>query len=246
MFSRIGKRFTYANVALTIALVFAMTGGAYAAKKYLITSTKQISPSVLKAFAGKAGPAGATGAAGPAGAPGAQGPAGTAGGPGEKGAPGEKGEKGAKGSPWTPGTLPSEATETGGWVMGDGNAVAAAGFGMNEQAHAAISFAIPITKALDSSHVQSNTVGFPTGATAVETEHCPGSVEAPKAKPGFLCVYTGEATEMNFPAPFIFKLSGGASLISTEQGASTAGAMLTWVPEGKHSYGVGSWAVTAE
>ena len=47
MFSRIRKRLTYANVAMTMALVFAMTGGAYAAKKYVITSTKQIKPSVL-------------------------------------------------------------------------------------------------------------------------------------------------------------------------------------------------------
>jgi hypothetical protein len=31
---------SYANVAATMALVFAMTGGAYAAKKYVITSTK--------------------------------------------------------------------------------------------------------------------------------------------------------------------------------------------------------------
>lgn len=47
MFSRIRKRLTYANVAMTMALVFAMSGGAYAAKKYVITSTKQIKPSVL-------------------------------------------------------------------------------------------------------------------------------------------------------------------------------------------------------
>jgi hypothetical protein len=39
MFSKIRKRLTYANVAMTLALVFAMTGGAYAAKHYLITST---------------------------------------------------------------------------------------------------------------------------------------------------------------------------------------------------------------
>ena len=46
MFSRLRKRFTYANVAMTLALVFAMSGGAYAAFTSLITSTKQISPSV--------------------------------------------------------------------------------------------------------------------------------------------------------------------------------------------------------
>ena len=42
-------RLSYANVAMTLALVFAMSGGAYAASKYVITSTKQISPKVLKA-----------------------------------------------------------------------------------------------------------------------------------------------------------------------------------------------------
>jgi hypothetical protein len=46
MFWRLRKRFTYTNVAMTLALVFAMTGGAYAAFTSLITSTKQISPSV--------------------------------------------------------------------------------------------------------------------------------------------------------------------------------------------------------
>jgi hypothetical protein len=40
-------RFTYANIAATLALVFAMSGGAYAASRVLITSTKQISPKVL-------------------------------------------------------------------------------------------------------------------------------------------------------------------------------------------------------
>ena len=54
MFSKIRKRFSYTNVVLTIALVFAMSGGAYAAKKYLITSTSQISPKVLKSLQGKA------------------------------------------------------------------------------------------------------------------------------------------------------------------------------------------------
>jgi hypothetical protein len=94
--SRIRPRLTYANVAMTLALVFAMTGGAYAAKKYLITSTKQISPKVLKQLKGKAGPAGPAGAQGPAGP---AGPQGSAGAKGENGAPGAPGEKGANGTP---------------------------------------------------------------------------------------------------------------------------------------------------
>jgi collagen type VII alpha len=94
MFSRIGGRLTYANVAMTLALVFAMSGGAFAASKYLITSTKQIKPSVLKQLKGKIGPAGKEG---PTGKEGAKGANGTNGANGEKGAAGTNGNTGANG-----------------------------------------------------------------------------------------------------------------------------------------------------
>ena len=45
MFNFARTRLTYANVAATLALVFSMTGGALAAKHYLINSTRQINPS---------------------------------------------------------------------------------------------------------------------------------------------------------------------------------------------------------
>lgn len=101
------KRITFANIIATVALVFAMTGGAYAASKYLITSTKQISPKVLKALAGKKGPmgapgpegkTGATGTPGKEGAPGKEGIPGKEGAPGKEGVPGKEGEKGLNGS----------------------------------------------------------------------------------------------------------------------------------------------------
>jgi hypothetical protein len=98
MLTRLRKHFSYANVALTVALVFAMSGGAYAAGKYLITSTKQISPKVLKQLVGKAGASGATGAPGAQGPAGPTGPAGT---PGAQGVPGVKGENGTEGKPGT-------------------------------------------------------------------------------------------------------------------------------------------------
>lgn len=79
MLSKIRSRLTYANVTATLALVFAMSGGAIAASHYIITSKKQISPKVLKSLKGKTGKAGAPGAAGPAGPAGAAGPAGPAG-----------------------------------------------------------------------------------------------------------------------------------------------------------------------
>jgi hypothetical protein len=73
------KRLSYANVAATLALVFSMTGGALAANHYLISSTKQIKPSVLAKLKGNAGARGAQGGQGGQGPQGAQGPAGPAG-----------------------------------------------------------------------------------------------------------------------------------------------------------------------
>ena len=52
------KHLSYANVAATMALVFAMGGSAIAAKHYLITKTTQIKPSVLKKLTGKTGKTG--------------------------------------------------------------------------------------------------------------------------------------------------------------------------------------------
>ncbi|MGP0103174.1 MAG: hypothetical protein ACLPUT_16330 [Solirubrobacteraceae bacterium] len=79
MFSSARRHLSYANVAATMALVFAMGGTAIAAKHYLISSTSQISPQVLKAIEvkiagrvprgkeGKEGPAGKEGKAGESG-----------------------------------------------------------------------------------------------------------------------------------------------------------------------------------
>lgn len=64
------RHLNYANVVATFALVFAMTGGALAAHHYLINSTKQINPKVLKKLKGNAGATGPTGAQGKEGPPG--------------------------------------------------------------------------------------------------------------------------------------------------------------------------------
>jgi cytoskeletal protein RodZ len=47
----IRRHLNYANIVATLALLFAMSGGALAAKHYLINSTKQISPKALQALA---------------------------------------------------------------------------------------------------------------------------------------------------------------------------------------------------
>lgn len=73
------RRLSYANVAATLALVFSMSGGAIAARHYLITSTQQIKPSVLRKLHGATGARGATGATGSAGAAGPRGETGSTG-----------------------------------------------------------------------------------------------------------------------------------------------------------------------
>ncbi len=82
MLSSIRSHLSYANVAATMALVFAMGGSAVAANHYLVTSTKQIKPSVLKSLKGNAGHTGATG---PQGKEGLQGKEGSAGKEGARG-----------------------------------------------------------------------------------------------------------------------------------------------------------------
>jgi hypothetical protein len=107
MLASLRKHITYANIAATLAVVFAMSGGAYALSggghqpatdasafsAHIAKKVKKRSKSVSGAR-GPAGPRGATGAAGP------QGPAGAA---GEKGPAGEKGAAGAAGKEGTQG-----------------------------------------------------------------------------------------------------------------------------------------------
>jgi hypothetical protein len=105
-------RITYANVAATLALVFSMSGGALAASHYMINSTTQINPKVLKKLRADPGAQGPTGTVGPQGQEGVRGSTGSDGarGPtGSDGARGPTGSEGAKGSAGPTGpTGPSE------------------------------------------------------------------------------------------------------------------------------------------
>jgi hypothetical protein len=80
-----------------VALFFALGGTAIAAKHYLITSTSQIKPSVLKQLRGTPGPAGPNGANGAPGPQGAQGSQGAQGAPGKEGLAGKEGKEGPAG-----------------------------------------------------------------------------------------------------------------------------------------------------
>lgn len=89
------------NLVAWLALFVALCGTSLAATHYVVTSTKQIKPSVLKQLKGNAGSRGPNGPSGPKGELGQKGE------PGPKGEPGARGEQGSKGAEGEPG--PSHA-----------------------------------------------------------------------------------------------------------------------------------------
>jgi Collagen triple helix repeat (20 copies) len=132
---------------------------------------------------------------------------------------------GKEGSPWTAGgTLPSNSTETGAYVVGPTT---------EEQflSRAAISFNIPLSSAVQLERIE-------LGGAA--TAHCPGSREAPSAEPGFLCLYEGPSNGLEFETWINPENNEGEEV-------GTVGVLLKYVVEAGEiaakAYGV--WAVTA-
>jgi hypothetical protein len=100
--SRLRRRLASNGPGMTIAviaLILALTGGAFAAAGKLTSKQKKEVEKIAKKYAGKPGAQGATGPAGPAGPGGPQGPAGAKGDQGAQGNPGTPGTPGAPGAP---------------------------------------------------------------------------------------------------------------------------------------------------
>jgi hypothetical protein len=253
------RHLSYANVTATLALVFAMSGGALAATQYVIKSTKQIKPSVLKSLKGNAGPAGP---AGPAGAKGASGE-GKEGAAGKEGASGKEGAAGKEGAPGANGSsvLASEfegkegPCEMGGSEFTVGSAAPTyacdgeTGFteelplgktetgawsvGDFKQA-AGKAQLVAISFAIPLSEEVEATV-MAEGASP--TEECPGSASEPKAKAGILCVYVAKTEGSASPVQVRKAAGGGAGFASTTGGVLFVG--------GEEGSAYGTWAVGA-
>jgi len=161
MFGSIRRHLSYANVTATVAMVFAMSGGALAASHYLITKTSQIAPKVRTALKGQRG---------------VTGPAGSQ---GKEGAGGKEGKEGAKGEPGPLlSALPSGKTEKGAYAFASTRFTKEGGGAYAPAVET--SYPIPLTFEPNTNIIKPK--ASPTAA-------CPGSVENPTATAGNLCIY---------------------------------------------------------
>jgi hypothetical protein len=164
---------------------------------------------------------------------------------GEKGATGTSGAKGATGASGATGfteKLPSGKTEMGAWAMTVTDPPNAEVF---VKPYTSISFTIPLKSP---GGVESTAV-----LNQKETEEgsgargCTGTVEAPTAPPGKLCVYTRFEEAVNTSGgPFVAE---GPELLGEKYGVSgviLSGPKLEPTVTGSASLeAFGSWAVTA-
>ncbi len=267
MFSRIGKHFNATTLVAFLALIFAMTGGAFAmngggagtagpktaASATVSATASKAKPKPKTGPRGPAGPAGkngapgATGPAGPQGPAGGTGPAGAKGETGAAGAAGAKGETGAAGaagapgSPWTAGgTLPSEKTLKGQWNVGGGNAAE------HELFRTSVSYALPLATAPTTHYIRPG-AEVPAG--------CLGEAKNPEAEPGNLCIFaTNEnnslQSEFIFSFPTVCNWNTATCNSTSKTGEGEGGLEGFGVEALAEKAGelevIGTWAVTAK
>jgi hypothetical protein len=258
MFSSFRKRFGAPGMIAVIALVFAMAGGAWAAKGgVIIKKLSQISPSVQKQLKGN------TGAPGPAGANGKDGTNGTNGTNGKDGtsvttsaASGAECQSGGikvlsasppakvcNGQTGFTETLPAGKTETGTWVVPTD---IGAGFPTMPEGNAfvPISFPIPLTSAPAFVAVESGEDKSAEGCSGTVNGEGTLSGGEPVAASGKLCVYlsAGSTFAASITLGTISPIDGNLPAAGT----STSGTILKVScanPAGCVST-KGTWAVT--
>jgi Collagen triple helix repeat (20 copies) len=263
MFQRVRRHINPTTIVAFTALIFAMTGGAFAmngggspakptASTTLATAAKSKAKPKTKAGprgpAGKNGTNGTNGMPGTAGAAGAKGETGPQGAQGPEGPQGSQGPAGGAGPQGPPGTtgftkvLPPEETETGTWSV--------AAFKIEHPIYAPISFAIPLpaasSKAFFFNEAETAARSFGSSGCKLGPTNT-GTVAEPKAPLGTLCVFEGGQEPK---APEAAKFTGVFPV--TEQGAvlgySPTGALLAYRAEGEEEAYIsahGTWAVTA-
>lgn len=185
MLKAIRRNLSPPTAIAVVALVFAMTGGAFAAKDYATGSAE--------ASKGKKGQRGPKGPRGKQGRPGLAGPQGPV---GPQGATGPQGPKGDAGDPWVAGGfLPSGKSLGGTWIAGVGPEILPG----KGAAAASISFGIPLKAPPAIVIVKKDKEGEEHAAD------CPGSLAVPLAANGKLCLYTAQESGLELqsaiPAP---------------------------------------------
>jgi Collagen triple helix repeat (20 copies) len=209
------------SVIVALVALMATSGGALAANHYLINSTKQISPKVLKKLKGNAGRNGSNGAVGAPGARGAQGATGPQGPKGTNGLKGETGEAGFSAIS----TLPSGASESGEYGIGTPGGTA------GETLETTASFPIPLAEAAPASQVILTSVKVPV-------THCSGPGQADA---GFLCIYTNKSGGVNLSTEKIFN----PEISPSPSGSGRFGFEMAWTITGADAFDFGTYTVTA-
>jgi hypothetical protein len=266
-FKRLMRRLGTNGPGLTVAVVamiVALTGGAFAATGALTGKQKKEVKTIAKQYAGKPGQTGAPGSQGAAGPVGAKGDTGGQGVPGKDGTSVtvseiEAGEpeceaqggaivkdnkassveieicNGKDGSPWTAGgTLPPEATETGSWAF-TGSSEDPSDV---EKILVPISFPVPLA----AERLKGADVHFSGEAEAANffgpDKDCPTGIEdfPPAALPGKLCVYVTSGAGFEYKAI--------RSSFTTNKGAGSAGGYLEFVATEPVANASGVFAVT--
>jgi len=193
-----------------------MSGGALAAKRDLINSTKQINPKVLKKLHG------ARGARGSVGPNGLVGPQGITGPQGQRGQRGERGEPGFSALS----LLPKGSTESGVFAVSGPTAEAGDRF---EDAEA---FSIPLTAPVEA-QVQVTPVN-------VKTVNCLGPGMAAK---GWLCIYTRSVDNLEFQRAYDPE---SVEEVEPPGRSGRFGFGMRWIAEEEGPVeAAGSWSVTA-